>query len=127
MNNINIKKQNDYREELMWQTDEEEREEAERSYRRYRENRARHSGEALVSGIKGAFVFGLSCILLDIFKPLDNIFVGVHEIFYLAFLLLLLYVVYLFVTKISFRWSLVLFVISLVYVLNNGGMSVFIK
>ena len=111
----------------MGQTDEEEREEAERSYHRYRENRTRYSAEAMVSGIKGTFVFGLTCIFLDIFKPLDNIFVGVHKIFYFAFLLLLLYVVYLFVTKLSFRWSLVLFAISLVYVLNNGGLSVFIK
>ena len=108
----------------MGQIDEEE---AERSYRRYRENRNRYSAEALVSGIKVTFVFGLSCIILDIFKPLDNIFVGVHEFFYYAFLLLLLYAVYRLITKLSFRWSLVLFVISLVYVINNGGMSVFIK
>jgi hypothetical protein len=87
-----------------------------------------YTSEDRVIFFKGLFALYLVFIFDYIFKVhLHSFFGRFHLIFCAVFLLLLLYALYRITTKLGFKGSLVLFIISIVYVLNNGGLSVFIR
>ncbi len=85
-----------------------------------------YSAEAHAIGRRGIFSFYLLFLLEHAFKdPLHYFFGKLHLGFYAIFLLLLMYILYRIIAKLSFRKCLVLFIISIIYVLNNGGLSLF--
>ena len=114
----------------MEQMEEEDREETEGGYQGYQEYygyRGVYSPETHAIARRGIFAFYLLFLLERIFKdPLHHFFSKIHIGFYALFVLLLMYILYRLIEKLSFRWSLVLFIISIIYVLNNGGLSLFI-
>lgn len=110
----------------MEETEEENREAEGGRYPYYYGYRGVYSAEANAIGRRGIFSFYLLFLLEHAFKgSLHHFFGKLHFGFYAIFLLLLMIILYHLIAKLSFRKCLVLFIISIIYVLNNGGINLF--